>query len=67
METQLYYKAATREQLAQAAGVCRQTLDKWIKENRKTLNRIGYKPRAVLPPSVVAWLCEKYVITMENS
>lgn len=66
MEKPICYKAATREQLALAAGVCRQTLDKWIKENKKQLIRLGYKPRSVLPPSVVSWLCEKYVIAIEN-
>ena len=65
MGKQFFYKAETRDRLAEAAGVCRQTMDKWIKENLRELKKLGYKPRAVLPPSVVAYLCEKYVITFD--
>lgn len=59
-----YYKACSRQELAQAADVCPATLTKWINENKNQLIKIGYRPRAILNPAVVRFICEKYCITL---
>ena len=62
----LYYKAMTRQELAQKAGVCIATFNKWLKADLTHLKRNGYKPRSLLPPAVVKYICEKYCIVWDG-
>ena len=55
-------KAMTRQQLAVRAGVCRQTLNNWLKMHHQELFKLGMRPRCLLPPSVVEWILETYCI-----
>jgi hypothetical protein len=52
----------TRQQLASKAGVCIATFNKWIRKDLPTLKRLGYRPRSVLNPALVRFLCQKYCI-----
>jgi hypothetical protein len=58
----LYYKAMTRQELAQKAGVCIATFNKWLNTDLTYIKRLGYRPRNLLPPAVVKYICEKYCI-----
>lgn len=60
------YKAMTRQQLAESAGVCRQTLTNWLNSDLKILKKLGVKERGVLPPSAVKYICEKYCIEIDS-
>lgn len=55
-------KAATRSQLAAAAGVSRQTFSKWLQTDWHILENYHCRRRRILPPAVVAYLCKKYDI-----
>jgi len=61
MERQ-FYTSMTRQQLASKAGVCIATFNKWIRKDLPTLKRLGYRPRSVLNPALVRFLCQKYCI-----
>jgi hypothetical protein len=52
----------TRQQLAVRAGVCRQTLNNWLKMHHQELLELGMRPRCLLPPSVAEWILETYCI-----
>ncbi|MCR4559211.1 MAG: hypothetical protein K5685_03970 [Bacteroidales bacterium] len=58
----LYYKAMTRQELAQKAGVCIATFNKWLNRDSPVLKKLGYLPRGLLNPAVVKFICEKYCI-----
>lgn len=56
-----YYK----NELAQAAGVSRDTFRKWLKSDTEFLVANHVSPNAkLLPPKVVRYLCEKYCIDL---
>jgi hypothetical protein len=52
-------------ELAEAAGVSRETMRRWLKQEEKFLraNRISVYAK-VLPPKVVAHLCQVYGISV---
>ena len=52
-------------ELAQAAGVSRDTLRKWLKSDAEYLaaNNVSYNAK-LLPPHVVLYLCKKYCIDL---
>lgn len=56
-----YYK----NELAQAAGVSRDTLRKWLKSDAEYLaaNHVSHNAK-LLPPHVVRYLCKKYCIDL---
>ena len=56
------YKAMYKQELARAAGVTLQVLRKWLKDDNIELPK-KYK---MLPPHIVKFLCEKYVIILEE-
>lgn len=59
------YKAMYKSELAEAAGVSRMTLYRWLKapEIRKLMRKEGIKDTCkLLPPHVVKGICERYVI-----
>ena len=50
-------------ELAEAAGVTRQTLSNWMKSDREVLEHMGVGlNQKILPPCAVKYLCEKYDI-----
>ena len=59
-------KAMTKTQMADCAGVCIETFNNWLKPHHATLAAMGYPPgRRVIPPNVVAWMCEQFDINIE--
>ena len=59
-------KAMTRQQLADRAGVCRQTLNNWLKMHHQKLCQMGMRPRGILPPNVVQWIVDNFCITLND-
>lgn len=60
------YKAMHKGELAEAAGVTRQTLSNWMKSDREMLAEMGVGlMQKILPPNAVKYLCEKYCIEVE--
>jgi len=58
-------KAMTKAELANAAGVSRDTFRRWLQTDAGFLREQGVKPTAkVLPPQVVAHLIDKYCIEL---
>ena len=56
----------TRQELANCAGIDRQTLKNWIEPHANLLFEMGMRPRQILPPKVVAWLAERYSIDVDE-
>lgn len=59
-------KAMTRQQLAECAGVTTKTLQNYIERHWDELWALGMRPRQILPPSVVEWLCKNYGISIDD-
>ncbi|MDR2824793.1 MAG: hypothetical protein LBB41_06315 [Prevotellaceae bacterium] len=60
------YKAMLRTELAQKAGVSLRTFSRWIEREMPSIKDLGYQERdKFLPPSIVKFLCEKYVIILD--
>lgn len=58
-------KAMYKNELAEAAGVSRDTLRRWFSQNSDKLARFGVKPRSqLLPPKAVSWVCQQYGIDL---
>lgn len=56
-------KAMSKFELAEAAGVSRETFRRWLKTDKAFLEAHHINPKAkVLPPLVAKYLCEKYCI-----
>ena len=56
-------KSMYKSDLADAAGVCRTTFWRWLKENNSHLEQFGVKPKSkMLPPRAVKWVCDEYGI-----
>ena len=56
-------KAMYKYELAEAAGVSRDTFRRWLSGNRDKLAKLGAKPRGqLLPPKAVGWICREYGI-----
>ncbi|MBP5393249.1 MAG: hypothetical protein J6Y59_05485 [Bacteroidaceae bacterium] len=54
-----------KNELAEAAGVSRDTLRRWFSQNSDKLARFGVKPRSqLLPPKAVSWVCQQYGIDL---
>lgn len=61
------YKAMYKNELAQIAGVSRDTFRRWIKSDEETLRSLGCKKKdQLLNPAAVRYLCEKYVIEVRE-
>ena len=63
------YIAMTKEELAFAAGITKRTLYAWMRTDkvRAMLDELGVKRTAkLLPPSVVAYICEQYGISIKK-
>ena len=61
------YKAMYKNELADAAGVSRQTFYNWTKQDQEILLTMGVGRTAkMLPPKAVQYLCEKYSISLES-
>ena len=60
-------KAMYKSELAEAAGVTRDTFRRWLRSDIDFLRSQGLNPKAkVLPPQVVAHLVEKYNIDLKK-
>lgn len=58
-------KAMSKAELANAAGVSRDTFRRWLMTDAEFLRKQGVKPTAkVLPPQVVSYLIDKYCIEL---
>ena len=58
-------KAMSKAELANAAGVSRDTFRRWLKSDAEFLREHGVKPTAkVLPPQIVSYLIDKYCIEL---
>lgn len=54
-------------ELARAAGVSERTLRRWMARHGRELQRLGAGRHAqLLPPGAVRFLCEMYVIDLED-
>ena len=61
------YKSMYKNELADAAGVSRQTFYNWTKQDQEALREMGVERTAkLLPPRAVQYLCEKYSISLEK-
>lgn len=61
------YHAMYSYELADAAGVNRKTFRKWLKCEKEELAKLGYNINMrIMPPQVVRYLCEKYVIILDG-
>ena len=58
-------KAMYKSELAEAAGVTRDTFRRWLRSDIDYLRSQGLSPKAkLLPPQVVRYLSEKYDIEL---
>ena len=58
-------KSMTKSELAQAAGVSRRTLQRWLSRHSDELMMLGVRPRdTLLPPVVVRYVAEQYGIDL---
>ena len=58
-------KAMYKYELANAAGVSRDTFRRWLSENHSKLTELGARSRSqLLPPRAVAWVCREYGIDL---
>ena len=56
-------KAMTQQQLADRAGVSRDTFRRWLRPHRRQLEALGMRRgMRVLPPKVVAYIAETFCI-----
>lgn len=59
------YKAMYKYQLANAADVSTRTFNRWLKKDKEALESLGFEScNKLLNPSIVKFLCEKYVIEL---
>ena len=59
-------KAMTRQELADCAGVTTKPLGNYLRRHWDELWALGLRPRQILPPSVVEWLCDHYGIRKDG-
>lgn len=58
-------KAMSKFELAEAAGVSRETFRRWLRNDKAFFEVNNISPNAkILPPKVVKYLCEKYCIDL---
>ena len=61
------YKSMYKFELADAAGVTRQTFYNWTLDDQEALKEMGVKRTGkMLTPKAVKFLCEKYDIALKN-
>lgn len=61
------YKAMYKSELARAAGVSLHTFATWLIPYNRTLQQMGVGKRAkMLPPVAVRFICETFVIELEQ-
>lgn len=56
-------RAMTRKELAAMAGVSTRTFGNWMRQD-PVLKALPN--RALIPPNIVRYICEKYCITIDN-
>ena len=60
-------KAMSKFELAEAAGVSKETFRRWIRNDKAYFEANNISPSAkILPPKVVKYLCEKYCIDVRS-
>lgn len=60
------YKAISKGQLAEAAGVSSEVFRRWLLKDAEVLREMGVSPYAkLLPPVAVKYICEKYCIILD--
>ncbi len=60
-------KAKSKQELADSAGVSLRTLRNWLQPYLPELIAMGYRQsQKILPPNIVAWICDKLCIDMEE-
>lgn len=58
-------RAMSKAELANAAGVSRDTFRRWLMNDAEYMHEQGVKPTAkVFPPQVVSYLIDKYCIEL---
>lgn len=58
-------KAMSKFELAEAAGVSRETFRRWLRNDKAFFEANNISSNAkILPPKVVKYLCEKYCIDL---
>jgi predicted DNA-binding protein (UPF0251 family) len=63
IKTEADMKAMTQQQLAERAGVSRDTFRRWLKPHRRQLEALGMRHgMRALPPKVVAYIAEVFCI-----
>lgn len=61
------YQSMFKYELADAAGVTTATFRRWLRRYEKDLLKFKCKKYdKILPPGAVKFLCEKYVIVLEE-
>jgi len=66
-QTMAKYKSMLKSELADAAGVSLSTFSSWLRNDQEIMRAFNISKRAkFLPPCIVKYLCEKYVIDLEN-
>ena len=61
------YKSMLKSELADAAGVSLSTFSSWLRNDQDIMRTFNISKRAkYLPPCIVKYLCEKYVLDLEN-
>ena len=64
----IIYKALTKAEFAEDAGISASTLRQWIKEQINNITPLGYRPRCkTFSPSVVKVLAEHYCVMPRNA
>lgn len=59
-------RAMYKYELAQAAGVSRDTMRNWMRSCHDDLTELGVTPRSkMLTPAAVKYLCRKFVIELD--
>ena len=59
-------KSMTRKELADRAGVTTATLRNWMKPHMEKLNELGWSPRGILRPNVMAWIVHQFDIDVDD-
>ncbi len=61
-------KAMSKFELAEAAGVSKETFRRWLRTDKAYFEAHNISPSAkILPPKVVKYLCEKYCIDVSDN
>lgn len=64
----IVFKALSKAEFAEDAGIKLNKLREWIKDNETILDELGLAKRdKILPPAAVKFLAEKYQVVPRNA